>query len=155
MLHYFQVFLYNKYIFTHILSKWSSLFITSHRHWFPTLKVISNICFGTICFRYFKNDFQFPNFFFVLHKFGCLWLTYLSHYDKIPLQYWIKLYSFWLICYPGNVEASRFGRCLWGQPLLPWKSFSGVFKRGLVLFSLSNFSKIFIFSYFIILSCCS
>ena len=37
-----------------------------------------------------------------------------------------------------------------------WKSFSGVFKRGLVLFSLNNFSRFFIFhislSYCVILS---
>ena len=35
-----------------------------------------------------------------------------------------------------------------------WKSFSGVFKRGLVLFSVNNnFSRFFYFSYIFIISC--
>ena len=36
-----------------------------------------------------------------------------------------------------------------------WKSFSGFFKRGLVLFYLNIFSKIFYFSYIFIVSCYS
>ena len=36
-----------------------------------------------------------------------------------------------------------------------WKSFSGVFKRGLVLFSLNNFSRFLFFLVFIILPCYS
>ena len=41
------------------------------------------------------------------------------------------------------------------QPLDKWKSFSGVFKRGLVLFPLNNFSRFLFFQNFIILPCYS